>query len=177
MKLIVGLGNPGPKYKNTRHNVGFLILDELQRTLSEANFSNWRENQKFQAEICEGTLNGKKIILAKPLTFMNNSGRAVQALLTFYKIEPTELIVVHDDADIAFNEFKIQTGRGSAGHRGVESIVNTVGANDFTRLRVGVGRSNRPKAEDFILKNFSLIEKIRLNLFKQKILDAILKIL
>ncbi|MBI5077228.1 aminoacyl-tRNA hydrolase [Candidatus Falkowbacteria bacterium] len=179
MKIIIGLGNPGEKYKNTRHNVGFMVLDCLQKKLANS-FSDWRESKKFQAEISEGNLNDEKIILAKPLTFMNNSGQAAQLLLSFYKIESADLIVVHDDVDIAFGEFKIQTDRASAGHRGVQSIIDAISTQNFIRMRVGVGKSEKNKqgdTADFVLKNFSLFEKIKLNFVKEKIMGKLLQVI
>ena len=157
MKLIVGLGNPGAKYANTRHNAGFLALDALRAAWQLPDFS---ANQRFEAEMAEGTKDGVKIILAKPLTFMNKSGDAVQKIMGFYKIAPTDLIVIHDDLDILIGQFKIQRDVHSVGHNGVESIIQKLGTQDFTRVRLGVemaeGRQARKIAgEDFVLQDFT----------------------
>ena len=123
MRLILGLGNPGKKYQNTRHNIGFAAIDFLfEEWLKGEGFAAWHDDKKFQAEISEGNLNGEKIILAKPQTFMNNSGTGASALVNFYKVEPENIIVVHDDLDIAFGEVKVQTDRSSAGQSWHQSL-------------------------------------------------------
>ncbi len=162
MKLIIGLGNPGKKYERTRHNVGFVVLDTLHQSLAEYTPSAWEASSKFQAEIAGCTLGGEKIILAKPTTFMNDSGISVQAIAHFYQIPPHDIIVVHDDKDIPLGEIKVQTNRGPAGHNGVKSVIAHLGTEDFTRIRVGIRSSDEKKMSDtatFVLKKFGLFEK------------------
>jgi len=177
MRLIFGLGNPGKKYQNTRHNIGFAAIDFIfEEWLKGEGFSAWHEEKKFQAEISEGNLNGEKIILAKPQTFMNNSGACAGALVNFYKVEPENVIVIHDDLDIAFGELKVQTDRSSAGHNGVQSIIDRLGTQAFTRVRVGIAKADRAKqgeAADYVLNKFGLVERLKLKVVKNKILEEI----
>lgn len=157
MKLIVGLGNPGKKYEKTRHNVGFMAVDFLQKKM---NLPKFRLNKKCKAEISKE--NG--IILAKPQTFMNNSGEAVLCLISFYKIEPEKIIIIHDDLDLDFEKIRKNENRGSAGHNGVQSIIDNLKTKSFTRLRVGIGRSNEKIPPDiFVLQKFKKeeLEKIK----------------
>jgi PTH1 family peptidyl-tRNA hydrolase len=135
MKLIVGLGNPGKKYEGTRHNAGFLALEYLR---NEWGFPTFRENNSFQAECSEGRIGNEKIILTRPLTFMNDSGNAVQTLMHFYKIETNDLTVVHDDIDISLGSIRESFDSRSAGHNGVEDIIAKIGAKDFLRFRIGI---------------------------------------
>ncbi len=141
MILIVSLGNPGQKYQKTRHNVGFMALDEFQKIHG---FSDWQLKKKFKAEISEGIMDGKKIILAKPQTFMNESGKAVKIIinnLSLIKLTRTflvNLLVVHDDLDLPLGKMKIVQNRGSAGHKGVQSIIDELGTKNFVRFRIGI---------------------------------------
>lgn len=163
MKLVVGLGNPGKQYAKTRHNVGFMVLDEFQAaTIKDFNWSKWEVSKKCNAEISQGTKDGEKIILLKPLTYMNDSGVPTQLAINFYKLKPADLIVVHDDKDIALGEMKTQTDRGHAGHNGVRSIIECLSTQNFTRLRVGVASSDKKRMDDipeFVLGKFGLFEK------------------
>lgn len=157
MKLIVGLGNPGKKYTFTRHNVGWMVLDTLTGK------SQWKESVKAQAFIYKTEIGGKEVELLKPNTFMNNSGVAVAYAL---KKHPTaELIVVHDDKDIPLGEIRVQTDRGAAGHNGVKSIMEHLGTQNFTRVRVGIAPSKplNMDAADFVLEKFAKEEKKKLN--------------
>lgn len=149
MKLIVGLGNPGEKYKNNRHNAGFIALDAFAREHSLI----WKNDSKFNAEIC----NFEDIILVKPQTFMNDSGTCVAALARFYKISLDDLMVVQDDVDLPSGVVKKQFKVGSAGHHGVEDIIEKLGTNAFWRIRIGVGRpeSNLFNVEDYVLEDLS----------------------
>ena len=135
MILIIGLGNPGKKFKKTRLNVGFMVLDKLQKSNS---FSDWKIKKKYKAEISEGILAGKKIILAKPWTFMNESGKSVKVLFNFYNTARTVLVVIHDDLDLPLGKMKIVKNRGSAGHKGVQSIIDEIGTKNFIRFRLGI---------------------------------------
>jgi len=159
MILIVGLGNPGEKYEKTRHNVGFKIVNSLQSTVN--NFSDWKYSEKFQAEISEGEIAREKVVLIKPQTFMNNSGTAVQAISNFYKIDLNNLFVINDDIDLPIGKIKISRESGSAGHKGVSSIIDNLGTKDFIRFRVGIQpeKGKPKKVENFVIKNFSKDEK------------------
>ncbi len=156
--LVLGLGNPGKEYENTRHNAGFILLDQLQKKWS---FPCFKLEKKFDADISEGFQTGRKIILAKPQTFMNLSGKSVKKFLDFYKMIPEEIVVIHDDLDIAMGTLKIATNSSSAGHNGVQSIIDKIGTQEFRRMRIGIGEktSNSPmcrlEAHDFVLGKFS----------------------
>ena len=146
MKLIVGLGNPGKRYERTRHNVGFMILDELHKILkNECEINDWELSKKFNAETAGYSNNGDKIILLKPMTFMNESGQSVGLVAKYYKMISHDIIVVHDDKDLPLGEIKIQSDRGAAGHNGIKSIIQTMGTKSFVRVRVGVASKNEKK--------------------------------
>jgi PTH1 family peptidyl-tRNA hydrolase len=175
-KLIVGLGNPGKQYEKTRHNVGFMILDALHTHLKSEGINNWELSKKFNAEISGCTIRGEKIILAKPLTFMNRSGETVGLIGQFYKLTHKDLIVVHDDKDIPLGEIKIQQDRGHAGHNGIKSIMEILGTKDFVRVRIGIASENKKKMEDtasFVLKKFGVFEKKKLELMIGKAVEEI----
>ncbi len=180
MKLIIGLGNPGKRYEKTRHNVGFIILDKLYYSLHEYDISNWELSKKFNAEICGCNIKGEKIILAKPMTFMNDSGQAVQMIAHFYKIVPEDIIVVHDDKDLRLSDVRTQEDRGPAGHNGIKSIIEHIGTQKFTRIRVGVASDNEKKMSDtakFVLQKFGLFEKKKLEEVINKSVEEIKKML
>ena len=153
MHLIVGLGNPGKKYEKTRHNVGFLVLDEFQK---EHGFPEFTLLKKHTSLISKDILNETEALLAKPQTFMNNSGKAVRS---FMAAKPN-LIVVHDDIDIPLGKMKVSENRGSAGHKGVDSIIQALGTKNFTRIRVGIqpAKGKPSNVETFVLKKFTLTE-------------------
>ncbi len=137
MKLIVGLGNPGPTYAETRHNAGWMALD----TFAERFHANWTKDAKRHASIAKFMLGEETVVLAKPTTYMNESGMTVKALLTFYKdIKPADLLIVHDELDIAPGSFKFTPKAGSGGHNGIKSIFELSTTNDIARLRIGIGR-------------------------------------
>ncbi|MFN8471840.1 MAG: aminoacyl-tRNA hydrolase [Anaerolineae bacterium] len=133
--LIVGLGNPGPQYAKTRHNIGWMVVERLaeQHRLSF-------DRLQFKARVAAGTMRDQRVVLAKPLTYMNLSGEAVGPLMRFYKIPLERLLVVYDEIDIPFNTLRLRADGGAGGHRGMRSIIQTLGSQDFSRLRVGVGR-------------------------------------
>ena len=149
IKLIIGLGNPGQEYINNRHNIGFQILNELT--------ADFKLEKKFKAEIFKGD----NFILAKPQTFMNNSGQAVKAIKTFFKIKPENIIIVHDDIDLPVGTIRITVGASSGGNNGVESIIKELGTKDFIRIRIGVANTLRDKipADKFVLQNFTPADK------------------
>ena len=132
--LLVGLGNPGSEYKNHRHNVGFMVMDGLQSFYA----SNKKWKDKFSAQYCDTSIDGQKVILCKPQTFMNRSGLAVSQLMQFYKINSDNLIVFHDDIDLNFGQIKIKKGGGHGGHNGLRDIDKSIG-NNYQRVRMGVG--------------------------------------
>jgi PTH1 family peptidyl-tRNA hydrolase len=149
--LVVGLGNPGREYARNRHNVGHLVVDELARRHD----GSWKS--KFSGQIAEIRLDGHKVALLKPETFMNESGRAVSAATRFYKLEPGEVLVVHDEGDFDLGRLELKVGGGLSGHNGLRSIAQHLKTPDFLRLRIGVGRPERgdprPLA-DYVLSNF-----------------------
>jgi PTH1 family peptidyl-tRNA hydrolase len=167
--LVAGLGNPGPRYASTRHNVGFMVVDRL------AARAGAELRDKFHGEFSRALIAGATIGLLKPLTFMNDSGRSVQAARDFYRVPMEALFVVHDELDVGFGEQRLKVGGGDAGHRGIRSIAACVGAG-FARLRVGVGR---PPAEfegspaDFVLQGFSLAERNELDGVLDRAADAL----
>lgn len=140
MKLLVGLGNPGEKYANTRHNVGFLVLDEFLREVGGS-----LDRQKFSASIGEAEVGRERVLFMKPLTFMNLSGEAVGAACRFHKIAPSDVIAVHDELDLPLGEVRIKAGGGHGGHNGLKSLIAHLGSPEFLRIRVGIGRPNDGK--------------------------------
>lgn len=135
VQLIVGLGNPGRKYEQTRHNVGFVLLDELARSKG----ATLKPENKFHGEVCKLVLEGRDVWLLKPDTFMNLSGKAVAALARFYKIAPESILVVHDELDIPPGQLRLKQGGGHGGHNGLRDIVAQLGSREFLRLRIGIG--------------------------------------
>ncbi len=158
MKIIIGLGNPGKTYENTRHNAGFIALDILRQSAFPE--SPWQEKSKLLATLAEGVFEKEKIILAKPTLFMNDSGRAVQKILDFYKASPSDLIIIHDDLDIAPGALKVTLSSRAAGHNGVTDIIEHLGTQDFKRYRVGIGRPAEvlgacQPSHDYVLGKFT----------------------
>lgn len=154
--LIVGLGNPGEQYLLTRHNAGFMFVDSL--ALSHG--ASWKVEKKLQAEITQIQLEGKAFLLAKPFTFMNLSGQSIQKILSYFKIDISRLIVVHDDLDMDFGSSKMRTsGGGHGGHNGVRSTINVLKSADFARLKIGIGRPQAAKdagtVHNWVLGRFS----------------------
>jgi len=169
MAIIIGLGNPGKKFENTRHNVGFMAIDEFAK---KNNFPDFKLQKKSEAEISEKD----GLLLAKPQTFMNESGASAQKILGQKNSE--DVIIIHDDVDLPVGKIKIVKERGSAGHKGVESIIQHIGNKNLTRIRIGINSSANSKAMDIVLKNFSEEEKIELKNSIQKAalaIEAILK--
>ena len=150
IRLIVGLGNPGREYEKTRHNVGFWWVDELAR-FENMGFSN---ESRFHGLVARGQVNGQEVFLLKPQTFMNLSGRAVAALAQFYKILPAEILVVHDELDLAPGIARLKTGGGHGGHNGLKDIIAQLGTKDFWRLRLGIGRpAERTEVVGYVLND------------------------
>jgi PTH1 family peptidyl-tRNA hydrolase len=154
MKLLVGLGNPGSDYARNRHNIGFMALDAIVR---RHGFSPWR--QKFQGEICEGSLAGDKVLALKPQTFMNLSGNSVQAAASFYQIDPADIVVLHDELDLAPSRLKVKRGGGHAGHNGLRSIQAALGP-DYRRVRLGIGHpGHKDLVSNWVLSNFAKVDQ------------------
>lgn len=160
MLLLVGLGNPGSKYEKNRHNIGFMAVDEI---IHRHNFLPGRS--RFQAIASEGSLSGQKVLVLKPQTFMNESGRAVSEAMRFYKLEPAQVIVLYDELDVNLGKVKVKIGGGHAGHNGIRSISNHIGP-DFTRVRIGIDHpGDKAKVHSHVLGDFAkgegpLVEKI-----------------
>lgn len=180
MRIIVGLGNPGEQYKNTRHNTGFMAVDALASELG----LKWETNKKFKAE----TAGGSGLILIKPQTFMNNSGFSTAAVLAYYKLLPKKLgilkaakadlskilTVVHDDLDLELGKYKISVNSRSAGHRGVESVINQLKTKNFRRFRIGIRTPRKCGANKFVLQKFNEAEKDIINRLLAKIASNML---
>lgn len=187
MKLIVGLGNPGEKFINTRHNLGFDVLEEFRR---KKELGDWSLETKFKAEIIKTqlTINDEQltIILARPQTFMNQSGLSVALLSKFFKIKPEDIIVIHDELDIVLGHLKIRSGGSDAGHHGIESIIRNLGSENFVRIRLGIGnlhsQSGEHKhrsfnAEHFVTESFLPNEKSKAKALIKKGVKALETIL
>jgi PTH1 family peptidyl-tRNA hydrolase len=172
MLLIIGLGNPGKKYIGTRHNVGFEFLDKLKK---EWNFPKFEFSNKFDSEISEGNYKlqttNYKLLLIKPQTFMNLSGSAVQDIMSFYKLSPNDILIIHDDKDIALGEYRSAADSSSAGHNGVQNIIDQIGTQKFKRIRIGIGTETDLPSEVFVLQKFSDEEKEKI----EKVLDEVLE--
>jgi len=185
MRLIVGLGNPGKKYKKTRHNVGFLVLDQLVNSrkliVNNLNLTPFRLENQFKAEVTQtGGIGEDRIIFAKPQTFMNLSGEAISKILNYYKIGTDDLIVIADDLDLPLGSLRIRLEGSSGGHNGLQSIVDQLGRKDFVRIKVGIG-SNKSvagkeiPAEDYVLQKFSESEQKIISQSVDKVVEILLK--
>lgn len=171
--VVVGLGNPGPGYAGNRHNVGFMVLDELASRVG-GRF----KAHKSGAEVLDGRLSGRRSVLAKPRAYMNLSGRPVAALVRFYKVPVTDVVVVHDDIDLEFGVLKLKRGGGEGGHNGLRSLSASLGSRDYLRVRFGVGRpTGRMDAADFVLKDFSTVQRRELGVHVQRCADAVEQLL
>jgi PTH1 family peptidyl-tRNA hydrolase len=182
MKLIIGLGNPGEEFENTRHCVGFVAVDEIAKKEG----SKLPFEKKFNAEVAKSRFNDKPVILVKPHTFVNKSGEAVRKLKAFYKIKTGDIVVIHDDLDIEFGSFKISFAKHSGGHRGVQSVIDHLKTDKFWRLRIGTAnrklktarRQNTLKAKkeavgDFVLSHFTPAEQAELKKVIKKALERL----
>lgn len=167
MKLIVGLGNPEERYEDTRHNVGFRVVDHLAKSFTQGPEVKYTDSKKYKAHIYTIVYKDEKLLLIKPQTYMNNSGWSVKPLVDMYKLEPKDVWVIHDDLDLPLGKLRIRLGGASAGHRGVDSIIEQMGTDQFTRFRVGIGRGKkdsikstdhnvpRQEIEKFVLSPFT----------------------
>lgn len=153
MILLAGLGNPGPKYQNNRHNIGFLAVDEIAR---DHGFGPWRS--RFHGQVSEGRIGGEKVLLLKPMTYMNESGVSVSEAANFFKLGPNEVYVIYDEIDLAPAKIRVKAGGGAAGHNGIRSIAAHFG-KDFMRVRLGVGHpGDKNKVPGYVLKDFAKAE-------------------
>lgn len=148
MKLIVGLGNPGKKYENTRHNIGFRVLDSLREKLG---FSEWKLEPRYKAEVAEGD----DVLLVKPQTFMNLSGQSVWPFKKFYKIDSEDILLVYDDMAFPLAALKIRKGGSAGGHNGIRSVIDALGTDNLPRVRIGIGESGQKEAADHVLSKFT----------------------
>jgi PTH1 family peptidyl-tRNA hydrolase len=173
MVLIVGLGNPGAQYEHTRHNAGFLVVDKLAEDFGIAVNKN-----RFDVRHGRGKIEGRAVMLAKPMAFMNRSGWPVQKLAAYFKISTKDLIIIHDDIDLDFGRLKIKEKGGHGGHKGLKSIIDAVGEGEFVRLRMGVGRSGvQSSVSDHVLGPFNADEARLLDAVIVRARDAIVTIL
>jgi PTH1 family peptidyl-tRNA hydrolase len=168
MRLFVGLGNPGAKYQGNRHNIGFMVVDEIAR---RHGFAPWR--RRFQGETSEGALGGKRVILLKPMTFMNESGRSVQEAAAFFKISLGDIAVFHDELELPFAKVRVKVGGGIAGHNGLRSISAHIG-NDYRRVRLGIGHPGAKElVHGHVLNDFAKAERPQLEAFNDAVSDHV----
>ncbi|MBS1691013.1 MAG: aminoacyl-tRNA hydrolase [Actinobacteria bacterium] len=167
--LVVGLGNPGPNYASTRHNIGFMVADILAGRIGSA----FKVHKRSGAEIVTGRLGGHPVVLAKPRVYMNESGRQVGPLAKFYSVPPAGVVVIHDELDIDFGRIRLKFGGGAAGHNGLRSVASALGSNDFARVRIGIGRPPGQKSgATFVLENFSSAERPEVPTICEQAADA-----
>ncbi|MCL5010001.1 MAG: aminoacyl-tRNA hydrolase [Patescibacteria group bacterium] len=172
MKLIVGLGNPGDRYEKTRHNLGFMIVERFLKDFESVEKTVWNDQKKMKSSVFQMEWQRKhgqteKVILAKPKTYMNNSGMSVELLAAYYKMQSSDIWVVHDDIDLPLGSIRIRFAGASAGHHGIDSIIKSLGTDKFWRFRMGIGRKNQKSTiknqrvknvEDFVLSKFTAQE-------------------
>ena len=167
MILFVGLGNPTPDNQNNRHNIGFKIIDAINQQ-----FSLSKQKPKFKGLLTMGSIDDEKVYAIKPLTFMNNSGTCIRELIEYFKIDSSDVIVFHDDLDIEFGKIKAKFGGSDAGHNGIASLDKFIG-KDYSRVRIGIGKSDKIKVNDFVLGDFNEEEQVKLNEISKKIISSL----
>ncbi|WP_280466979.1 aminoacyl-tRNA hydrolase [Nocardia cyriacigeorgica] len=168
--LVVGLGNPGPEYERTRHNVGFLVADVLAERVG----GRFSVHKKSGADLLTARLDGRQVLIAKPRSFMNLSGRPVAALARFFSVPATEVIVVHDELDLPFGAIRLKRGGGEGGHNGLRSVSQALTTKDYLRTRIGIGRPpGRQDPADFVLKPFSAPERKEVPVLVEQAADAV----
>lgn len=173
--LVVGLGNPGPDYAGTRHNVGYLVTDELSRRMG----TTFRKHKSGRADVIEGRLSapgvpGPRVVLARPRGFMNESGGPVKALASFYKVAPEAIVAIHDELDLPFGMLRLKLGGGDNGHNGLKSMRSSLGTGDFYRVRAGIGRPpGRQPPADYVLSSYSSTERKELPFQVDRAADAV----
>ncbi|MCV7178218.1 aminoacyl-tRNA hydrolase [Mycolicibacterium sphagni] len=167
--LVVGLGNPGPQYAKTRHNLGFMVADLLAARMG----APFKVHKRSGAEIVTGRLGHRPVVLAKPRTYMNESGRQVGPLAKFYSVMPADIIVVHDELDIDFGRIRLKLGGGEGGHNGLRSVANSLGTKNFQRVRIGIGRPpGRKDPAAYVLESFSAAEREEVPAICEQAADA-----
>lgn len=167
--LVVGLGNPGPTYAKTRHNLGFMVADVLAGRIGSA----FKVHKRSGAEVVTGRLAGTSVVLAKPRCYMNESGRQVGPLAKFYSVPPQQIVVIHDELDIDFGRIRLKIGGGEGGHNGLRSVASALGSKDFHRVRIGVGRPpGRKDPAAYVLENFSATERAEVPTIVEQAADA-----
>ena len=167
--LVVGLGNPGPQYAKTRHNVGFMVADLLADRIGAA----FKVHKRSGADVVTGRLAHRPVVLAKPRCFMNESGRQVGPLAKFYSVNPADVLVVHDDLDLDFGLIRLKTGGGEGGHNGLRSVATALGTKDFQRVRIGIGRPpGRKDPAAFVLEPFTAAERAQVPTICEQAADA-----
>ncbi len=167
MILLVGLGNPTPDSQNNRHNIGFKIIDAINQKLGLS-----KQKPKFKGLLTMGSIGDIKIYAIKPLTFMNNSGTCIRELIEYFKIEPSDIIVFHDDLDIEFGKIKAKFGGTDAGHNGIKSLDKFIG-KDYSRVRIGIGKPEKIKVNDYVLGDFNEDEIVQLEKVSKKIIESL----
>jgi PTH1 family peptidyl-tRNA hydrolase len=171
-RLVVGLGNPGPRYAATRHNAGFMVIEELGARIGGSFKAHKGPNGG--ADVLAGRLGGHSVLLAKPRSFMNESGGPVAAIGQFYKVAAPDLIVIHDELDLPFGALRLKAGGGEGGHNGLKSTSNSLGSKDYVRVRFGVGRPpGRQDPADYVLREFSVAERKELAFLIDRAADAV----
>jgi peptidyl-tRNA hydrolase, PTH1 family len=169
-QLLVGLGNPGSNYAQTRHNLGFMVVDRLAERLG----STFKAHKKSGSEILTGRLSGRSVVLAKPRCYMNESGRQVGPLAKFYSVPAAGVVVIHDDLDISFGQIRLKIGGGEGGHNGLRSIAAALGSKEFQRVRIGIGRPpGRKDPATFVLENFTAAERAEVPAVCERAADAV----
>jgi peptidyl-tRNA hydrolase, PTH1 family len=167
--LVVGLGNPGPDYATTRHNLGFMVADVLAGRLG----STFKVHKRSGAEVVTGRLAGRSVVVAKPRVYMNESGRQVGPLAKFYSVPPGDVVIIHDELDIDFGKIRLKFGGGVAGHNGLRSVASALRTNDFARVRIGIGRPPGQKSgASFVLENFAKAERPEVPVICEQAADA-----
>ena len=174
MHLVAGLGNPGSEYARNRHNIGFMVVDELSHRHRVEGFKS-----KFGGQFAQGEIAGRKAILLKPMQYMNVSGRVVQQVAAFFQVEAKDIVVVHDEIDLELGRMKLKVGGGHAGHNGIRSIIQDLGTPDFTRVRLGVGRPAGQKGNvaNYVLGDFGKAEQTEAEILIKEAADAVEEIL
>lgn len=166
--LVAGLGNPGPEHAANRHNVGFQVVE----TFAEHHGMRF-DRMEFQGLLARGDANGKVVILVKPMSFMNRSGKVVKPIMSMFGVQIEHLLVVYDDLDLPLGKVRVRSQGGSGGHRGMESIIAALGTGDFARLRIGIGRSNSLPPEEYVLRDFSIDESIEMEAAYETAVSAV----
>lgn len=167
--LVVGLGNPGPNYAKTRHNLGFMVADILADRIG----SSFKVHKKSGAEVTTGRLGNRAVVLAKPRVYMNESGRQVGPLARFYSVDAADVVVLHDELDIDFGRIRLKLGGGEGGHNGLRSVASALGTKDFQRVRIGVGRPpGRKDPAAYVLESFSAVERPEIPTICEQAADA-----